>query len=81
MSTNVFHSGLGNFLVYVLLQVFNYLSTRRKSVHDLAAFVRSVVKGGTPRKQWSMIAQLPGEVYGEGEERKPNLIAYQVIVK
>ena len=66
-----------------LLQVFNYLATRRDSVHDLVTFVKGVVKTGNPHKSWPTIAQLPGDYTppGSGDKGNVNLIAYQVRAK
>eukprot|EP00731_Ephydatia_muelleri_P037476 Em0481g3a len=64
----------------LLLQVFNYLATRRDSVHDLVTFVKGVVKTGNPHKSWPTIAQLPGDYTppGSGDKGNVNLIAYQI---
>ncbi|KAL5469057.1 hypothetical protein EMCRGX_G030249 [Ephydatia muelleri] len=60
--------------------VFNYLATRRDSVHDLVTFVKGVVKTGNPHKSWPTIAQLPGDYTppGSGDKGNVNLIAYQI---
>ena len=57
------------------------MSTRLGSVVNLATFIRSLMKTGTPHKYWPTIAQLPG-VYKPPDvtKFKPNFVAYQVRV-
>ena len=55
--------------------------SRLTTVTNLARHLESVMKIGSPHKNWPQIAQLPGEVWSPNDQQhQANFIAYQVIV-
>ena len=55
------------------------MSVRRSTITNLAGFVKTVMKMGSPHKKWPSILQLPGDIRDPDEAKfKPNLVVYQV---